>query len=126
MPHVTIECSANVADATDVSALISALHDAALDTGIVPVDALRTRAAVREHYAIGDRATGNMFVAVLVRLAPGRSDEAKHLLVETLLDALDRQLGPARDRAMLSVELQEIDPAFRVNRNHLRTTATET
>ena len=125
MPHVTIECSSNVADTTDINALIGALHEAALGTGIVPVDALRTRAAVREHYAVGDRAPGNMFVAVTVRLAPGRSDAEKRRLVETLLDTLDDQLGAARDKAMLSVELQEIDPAFRVNRNHLRATATE-
>ena len=34
-------------------------------------------------------------------------------------------LGPARADAMLSVELQEIDPASRVNRNHIRAAIAE-
>jgi 5-carboxymethyl-2-hydroxymuconate isomerase len=125
MPHVTIECSANVAKVTDVAALTGALHEAALATGVAPLDALRTRTALHEHYAIGDRAAQNLFVAVTVRLAPGRSDQAKQLLLATLLDALDDRLGPARADAMLSVELQEIDPASRVNRNHLRAVIAE-
>jgi 5-carboxymethyl-2-hydroxymuconate isomerase len=126
MPHLTIECSANVVDATDVGALTDALHDAVLSTGLVRLDALRTRAAVREHYAVGDRAPRNMFVAVTVRLAPGRSAGDKRRLMHVLMDALDEQLGAARATAMLSVELQEIDPVFRLNRNHLRSTTAET
>ena len=82
MPHVTIDCSANVADmVADVAALTGALHEAALATGVAPLDALRTRTALHEHYAIGDRAAQNLFVAVTVRLAPGRSDQAKQRLL---------------------------------------------
>jgi 5-carboxymethyl-2-hydroxymuconate isomerase len=58
-------------------------------------------------------------------LAPGRSDQAKQRLLAALLEALDDRLGPARADAMLSVELQEIDPASRVNRNHLRAAIAE-
>lgn len=124
MPHLTIEFSANVCSScggpVDVDALVDRLHDAALATGIAPLDALRTRAVGRTHYAIGDRHPDNMFVAVNVRLGAGRSDDERRRLVDALVDALDDQVGDARRTMMLSVELQEIDPAFRVNRNHLR------
>ena len=120
MPHVIIEHSANLTDAVDIDELVDRLHAATLGTGIAPLDGLRTRAVARDHYAVADRHPDNAFVAVTARLGAGRSDADKHRLVAALMDALDEQLGSARRTAMLSVEYQEIDPEFRLNRNHLR------
>ena len=120
MAHLTLEYSANLGDQADIPALLGALHDAALATGVVTVDALRTRAVARRHYAIGDREPANVFVAVVVRIGPGRSASEKHSLLDAVLEALERSLGPTAGNAMLSVECQEIDGEFRVNRNHLR------
>jgi len=120
MPHLIIEYSANVADAVDVSELVIGLHDAALATGIAPLDALRTRAVAREHYAIADREPSNKFIAVTARLGAGRSDDEKDSLADALMNALDQLLGEKQSTIMLSVEYQEIDPARRVNKNNLR------
>jgi len=120
MPHLIIEYSANVADAVDVSELVIALHDAALATGIAPLDALRTRAVAREHYAIADRDPSNKFIAVTARLGAGRSDDEKDSLADALMYALDQLLGEKQSTIMLSVEYQEINPARRVNKNNLR------
>jgi 5-carboxymethyl-2-hydroxymuconate isomerase len=120
MPHLIIEHSSNVADVADIGGLVEVVHDAALATGIVPLDSLRTRAASREHYAIGDRHPDNKFIAVTARLGPGRTDGDKRLLIEALIDALDGYLGEAKQSMMLSVEYQEIDPRWRINENHLR------
>lgn len=125
MPHLIIEHSSNVADRVDITALVDALHDAALATGIAPVDALRTRAVARDHYAIADRHPDNAFVAVTARFGAGRVDDDKRRFVEALMTALDDTVGDARGTMMLSVEYQEIDPEFRVNRNHLRSTIAE-
>lgn len=120
MPHLIVEHSSNVAEVADIGGLVAALHLAALGTGIAPVDALRTRAASREHCAIGDQHPDNKFVAVTARLGAGRSDDDKHTLIHALVDALDEFLGDAKQLMMLSVEYQEIDPDWRVNVNHLR------
>ena len=120
MAHLTIEHSANLADQVDIGGLVETLHDAALATDVVRVDALRTRAAAREHYAVGDRAPGNTFVAVVARLGPGRPPGDKHALIDGVLVALEKYLGDAAATCMVSVECQEIDAEFRVNRNHLR------
>jgi 5-carboxymethyl-2-hydroxymuconate isomerase len=61
-----------------------------------------------------------MFLAVTVRLGAGRSDADKHRLVDALMDRLDELLGDDQRTMMLSVECQEIDPTFRVNKNNLR------
>jgi 5-carboxymethyl-2-hydroxymuconate isomerase len=120
MPHLIVEHSSNVAQLTDIDALVAALHGAALATGVAPLDALRTRAASRRHYAIGDRDPANAFVAVTARLGRGRTDAEKRLLLDALMAALDSHLGDAQRNVMLSVELQEIDPDLRVNKNNLR------
>jgi len=120
MAHLTIEYSANLGDQADLPALVGALHAAALDTGVVSIDALRTRADVCKHYAVGDREPKNTFVAVVVRIGPGRSAAEKHTLLDAVLDALEGSLGPAAANSMLSVECQEIDGEFRLNRNNLR------
>lgn len=120
MPHVIIEHSANVAERVDIDDLVVAVHGAMLDSGLAAIDALRTRAASREHYAIGDRHDENAFVAVTIRLGPGRNDGDLARLVDAVMDAVEHSLGEAAETSMLSVEVTEIDPARRVNRNHLR------
>lgn len=120
MPHVTIEYSANVADRVDVDALVGAVHDAALASGLVALDALRTRAVERTRYAIADRHPDNGFVAVVARLGAGRSVDDRRRLVEALMATVDAVVGGPASGLMLSVECQEIDPTSRVNRNHLR------
>jgi 5-carboxymethyl-2-hydroxymuconate isomerase len=125
MPHLIIEYSANVADVLDESELVVAMHDAALATSIAPLDALRTRAVAREHYAIADCDPSNKFIAVTARLGAGRSDDEKDSLVDALMNALDQLLGDKQSTIMLSVEYQEIDPARRVNKNNLRSVVAE-
>jgi 5-carboxymethyl-2-hydroxymuconate isomerase len=121
MPHLILEHSANVGEVADIAGLVAALHQAALATGVAPIDALRTRAARRDVYAVGDRHPDNGFIAVTARLGAGRTDGEKHRLVEALITALSDELGDAQNNLMLSVEYQEIDPTFRVNKNNLRT-----
>ncbi len=120
MPHLIIEYSANVADHVDIDHLVGALHDAALESGVADLDALRTRAVPRDRYAVADRHPDNAFVAVTARLGAGRSDDDRQRFLEVLMDALDDAVGRAGRAMMLSVEYQEIDPSRRINRNHLR------
>lgn len=125
MPHLIVEYSANIdrrhGGAVAIEGLVRALHHAALATGIAPLDALRTRAAAREHFAIADEHPDNGFIAVTARLGAGRSAADKRVLVSALMDALTEHLGEAQRDLMLSVEYQEIDPDFRLNVNHVRT-----
>ena len=121
MPHVTVEYSANLEHLVDMQSVIDAVHAAALATGFVPLDGLRTRASPRSTYRIGDGHANNAFVGVAIRLGPGRSAEEKQLLLGAVLDAVESTLGPrVAANAMLSAEWTEIDPDARINRNNLR------
>lgn len=123
MPHITIEYSANVAEHHDVQALVAEVHRAALDHGLASIDALRTRAARRDQYLVADGEVDHAFVAIAVRIGPGRSDAGKTSFIAAILDSAEAQLdsegGPLA--VAWSVELNEIDPTFRINRNHVRT-----
>ena len=70
MPHIIIEYSANLAELTDIDALVATVHAAALDDGLPALDALRTRAVAREHYRIADGDPAYGFVAVTARIGP--------------------------------------------------------
>lgn len=124
MPHVIVEFSDNVSSVAggpvDVSAMVAALHDAALATGTAALDALRTRAVPRECFAIADRHPDNMFIAVTARLGAGRPLDERQRFVAALMAALESFLGDAQRTMMLSVECQEIDPAQRINHNNVR------
>lgn len=127
MPHVTIELSANVAEHHDVDALVSAVHAAALDHGLPPLDGLRTRANIVEHYRVANGDTDLGFVALVARIGPGRDDATKMSFLVALLDAAETSLDdPASTLAIaFSGEVQEIDATFRINRNHVRTRLAE-
>lgn len=120
MPHLIVEYSTNLEPLVDIGQLVEDLHAAALSTGVAPLDALRTRAEPRSIYRIGDGRSENSFVAITARLGPGRTIEQKHLLLTVVFEALERSLGAAASNAMLSIEYQEIDAEFRVNKNNAR------
>ena len=120
MPHLFIEYSANVETSADIGLIVDALHDAALATGTASVDALRTRAVRRDIVAIADRHPDNAFIAVIIRVGAGRDADEKRTLASALMTRLGDVLGDAQASMMLSVEVQEIDPQFRINKNNLR------
>lgn len=122
MPHITIEYSVNIADHHDVDALVAAVHAAAIAHGLPPVDGLRTRAASREHYRIADSSNDLAFVAIAIRIGPGRDAATTTSFIETVLDAAEHQIDAEAGPLAIawSIELNEIDPNFRINRNHVR------
>ena len=123
MPHIIIEYSANLAELTDIDALVATVHAAALDDGLPALDALRTRAVARDHYRIADCDRAYGFVAVVARIGPGRDPQAVERFLTRLIDTVDETLASLLldHPVALSAEVQLIDPALCINRNHIRT-----
>lgn len=120
MPHITIEYSANVGDHHDIDALVSEVHEAALRDGLPPLAGLRTRAAERVSYRVATGQDSFAFVAVIGRIGPGRSAEEKAKFLAALIDSAEAALRGGPLQIAFSAEIQEIDPEFRINRNHIR------
>jgi 5-carboxymethyl-2-hydroxymuconate isomerase len=121
MPHVIIECSANLRDRVDMDALVSRTHEAALNTGVFPLAGLRTRVAERTLYRIADGDPANAFAHVTVRIGHGRDDATKRRAAEAIFASVCETLDAAFATTPLaiSLELQEIDPDYSYKRNNL-------
>ena len=122
MPHMIIECSANMAKLIELDELLRQLHEAALATGVVPLGGLRTRLHLAEHYRVAEGSPANAFIHVEIALGQGRDLPARRRAAETvfraLCGALDDRL-PGHPLA-LSLELRELerDTSFRRNSIH--------
>lgn len=125
MPHITIEHSANVADHHDIDALVGAVHEAALATGLPDVAGLRTRAAGRAQYRVATGEDRFAFVAIHCRIGPGRDHTAKASFIAEVLDAAEAAVADTPLAIAWSIELTELDPDLRINRNHVRHAAPE-
>jgi 5-carboxymethyl-2-hydroxymuconate isomerase len=120
MPHITIEYSSNVADRTDIQQLVERVHRHVLDTGVVPLAGLRTRALPSTNFMVADGQPENGYVGVFARLSAGRTAEQRAAVIASISSAINIQFGESIAGLAISVEYIEIDPDFRVNDNHIR------
>ena len=122
MPHLTVEYSANLENQIDILGLVETIHNAALKTGVFEVAAVRTRASRRDYYVIADGHRDNAFVAIWVRIAPGRPVETRKRLGQEIFDAACDFLQKTYESTPIgiSLEVNEIDntAAFRKNNLH--------
>lgn len=122
MPHLTIEYSENLAENIEISKLVKVMHDSAASIEALPLGGLRTRASRREFYLIADGDSSNTFVNVVLRIAPGRSDEVKKQAGEKLFSALKDffNLFIQSSPIALSLEIQELDANLRWKDSNIR------
>jgi 5-carboxymethyl-2-hydroxymuconate isomerase len=122
MPHVICEYSANLDKKIQIDALLETLHSAMMRTGAAELGGLRTRADRRDHYRIADNDPANGFVNVTIRVAKGRPPETRRLIAETVFADARKHLESvyATSPFVLSVEVQEIDPDFRIHESNIR------
>jgi 5-carboxymethyl-2-hydroxymuconate isomerase len=123
MPHVICEYSANLEEKIRIDALLETLHSAMLRSRVAELAGLRTRAERREHFRVADNDPANGFVNITIRVAKGRPPETRKLVAETVFAAASKHLEAvfATTPLALSVEVQEIDPEFRIHNSNIRT-----
>jgi 5-carboxymethyl-2-hydroxymuconate isomerase len=121
MAHIVIEYSAGLCDRLALPALLSAVHQAALETGVFPIGGLRTRAYEAQHYVIADGHPDNAFVHLSLKVGHGRDVDTRKRACATIFEAACRQLAPIYESQPLaiSLEMQEIDPVLTFKKNNL-------
>ena len=119
MPHFTIEYSANLDGAVDISALCEVVRNAAVQTGIFPLGGIRVRAIRCEHYAIADGRPDHGFIDLLLRIGEGRDLAERQKAGEHIFHALSQHLDPvfAKQPLALSFDIQINDGATSWKRN---------
>jgi 5-carboxymethyl-2-hydroxymuconate isomerase len=119
--HIVIEYSAGLRGRLELPAVLAAVHQAALSTGVFPIGGIRTRAYEAEHYVIADGHPDNAFVHLSLKVGHGRDLETRKRACETIFEAACRHLAPLFEALPIgiSLEMQEIDPVLTYKKNNL-------
>ncbi|MFC5522141.1 5-carboxymethyl-2-hydroxymuconate Delta-isomerase [Polaromonas jejuensis] len=121
MPHIQIEYTANLEGAVVGGGLVEAIHQAAVDSGIFPVWGIRTVARAVSHYRVGNGDTGNGFVQVGVRIAPGRNLALRQRIAQELFSAFRQVMAGLfkTHRLGCQLEVTEFDADVCLYQNNL-------
>jgi 5-carboxymethyl-2-hydroxymuconate isomerase len=109
MPHITIEYSANLDPKLNIEALVKALHEAAIGTGVFPLGGTRTRAIRHQVYAIADQAPENGFVHVSARIGHGRDAATKQRAGDLIFAALSAHTEKLFETSPLALSLEIVE-----------------
>lgn len=122
MPHIQIDYSANIEDRLDMAGLCRALRDAAAETGVFPLAAIRVRATACSHVVIADGDPRHGFVDIAVRLRGGRSLETRKTATARIFAAADAYCADvmASTPFLLSLEMRDIDPELSPKASSIR------
>lgn len=113
MAHLSIEYSRNLAPDLDMDAFCDRARRAMIDTGIFPIAGIRVRAFAADHVSIANGDADLGFADCLLRMGPGRSEEARATAVEEIYAALEKFVeGKLSIPFALSLEVIELNYPF--------------
>jgi 5-carboxymethyl-2-hydroxymuconate isomerase len=121
MPHMTIEYSANLDAKVDIAELCDVVRQAMLSTGMFETGGVRVRAIRCEAYSVADALPENAFVAMTLRIAPGRAAEDRKTAGEAIFAAAKDHLGALFEAPhfSLSLDMSELDSGFSWKQNSM-------
>lgn len=113
MPHLVLECTANVPDAPDLGRVLLDLHDALMASGLFERKDIKSRAVRHDVFAVAEGAGDLSFVALSIAILDGRPDEVKAALSDSALDVLVRAFPKLAEggRGAITVEVRDLHRA---------------
>lgn len=120
MPHIIIEH--NQPHNVDIGALAEDLHVAASNIDAFPLGGLRVRAHHSDISFVGDGASQNGFIYILVRIGKGRDVSTQKDIGDRLFSVLQEKTSHLFERSVplsLGLEIQEIEPDRTWKQNNL-------
>ena len=106
MPHIAIDYTANLADDLATLGLPQKLHEAAQALGVFPINGLRTFARVIEEYRVGANTKNEAFINIQIRIAPGRPEELRQRIVDTLFATAEQTLATLIEKRPIGLQLE--------------------
>ena len=106
MPHIAIDYTANLTDDLLPLELPRKLHEAARELGVFPLNGLRIFARAIEQHHVGADTRNEGFVNIQIRIAPGRPEELRQRIVDTLFATAEQTLAALIDRRPVGLQLE--------------------
>jgi 5-carboxymethyl-2-hydroxymuconate isomerase len=110
MPHLVLECSANVPDPPDFDRVLERLHEAMTTAGPFDLANVKSRVVRRELFRVADGATERSFVHLSVAVLAGREADVLRATANALLAVLQESFSRALTarRCEITVEIREM------------------
>ena len=103
MPHCIIEYTSELEPALDVRGLINLSFEGIDQTGLFDPTAIKVRATKLDYYKSGlDR---DDFIHMTVKILPGRTDDQKKLISESILEKVEKIVGNTKSTSVEIVDL---------------------
>lgn len=106
MPHIAIDYTANLADDLAPLGLAQKLHEAAQSLGVFPINGLRTFARSIDQYHVGADTHGEAFINIQIRIAPGRPEELRQRILDTLFATAERTVAALMEKRPIGLQLE--------------------
>jgi len=110
MPHLVLECSANVPGEPDFDRVLKRLHEAMTTAGPFDLANVKSRVVRHERFRIADGAPDRAFVHLSVAVLAGREAETLRVTANALLAVLQDSFSSAHadGRCDITVEIREM------------------
>lgn len=110
MPHMVVEYTENIEGNLQVSELLKKMNESLIShEGLFSPQGIRSRAIKLTDYLIGDGTNSAAFVHVILKIAPGRSEEAKQNVFNHLFTTMDNYFKDTIDQKVtISLEFLEL------------------
>lgn len=124
MPHLIIEYTDNIKEASNIPLLLKKANDALLQhRDIIPIGGLRSRAIELNDYCVADGSEDDAFVHVTLKMGSGRAEEDIQKIGDRLFQTIKDHFATLFDQRYfaLSMEIYEFArPTYKQNNIHLR------
>lgn len=104
MPHIIVEYSEHLS--VDIPKLLEEIHYDLAEKETINIHTIKSRAKPVQYTIVGDGKDPDLMIHVTVRMLPGRSNELKKLMAQSIYDKARKAVPD--DRINLSVEIQEL------------------
>lgn len=107
MPHITIEYSENIENEVNINELLKKANNSLLSHGdLFSAKGIRSRGYKVADYIIGKGTTDDAFVHINLKIAPGRSEEAKKNVFEHLFQVTEKHFGTSLEDKNITISLE--------------------
>ncbi|MHA6252268.1 5-carboxymethyl-2-hydroxymuconate Delta-isomerase [Oceanobacillus sp. CAU 1775] len=129
MPHVTIEYTDNIEEASNIPLLLQKVNQSLIKHhDVIPIGGLRTRAIGLKHYLVADGTEDDAFVHLTLKLGSGRSDEEIEKVSTALFQAVKKHYAALFNERYLALSMEVYEftrPTYKLNNIHQRYKAEE-
>jgi|SRR5699024_6220055 len=107
MPHMTVEYTANIKNEVHANTLLKKMNESLLShEGLFTPQGIRSRAIQLNDYVVGYGDKDDAFVHTTLKIAPGRTEEAKKKVFDDLFQTIEEHFNVTSKDKQITISLE--------------------